>query len=64
MTGPFILKATARIHADKAEAYAPMVEVYGPPNDALMEWLQRATEGIKLTLDPVHWGGFTRLQGG
>lgn len=124
MTGPFILRATSRIHPGKAEAYAPLakeicelveeheprvlgfhiyvnedqttevvvqihpdaeslqyhlellgkrvaetfaytdfesLEVYGAPNDALMDYLQRATEGIPFTVHNVHWGGFTRL---
>jgi len=37
------------------------LEVFGSPNDALMGWLERATEGIPFTVHPVHWGGFTRL---
>jgi quinol monooxygenase YgiN len=37
------------------------LEIYGQPNDALMEWIPRVTEGIHFSLHPVHWGGFTRF---
>ena len=40
------------------------LEIYGQPSDGLKEWISRATKGIPFTLHPVHWGGFTRLQGG
>ena len=126
MSGPFIVKATSKIHPGKAAAYAPLaaeicrlveeqeprvlgfhiyvdeergsevviqihpdaesmlyhlkvlgekvrqtfdysdfqsLEIYGPPSDALMDVLQRATQGIPLTVHPVHWCGFNRLQG-
>jgi hypothetical protein len=39
------------------------LEIYGEPNDALKEWLPRVSEGIAFTFHPLHWGGFTRLQG-
>jgi hypothetical protein len=39
------------------------LEIYGQPNDAILEWLPRVTEGISFTLHPMQWGGFTRLQG-
>jgi len=38
------------------------LEIYGKPNDELLKWLPRVTEGIKFMLYPVHWGGFTRLK--
>jgi hypothetical protein len=37
------------------------LEIYGQPNDALLEWLSHVTEGIRFTLHPTQWGGFTRL---
>jgi len=39
------------------------LEIYGQPNAALLEWLPHVTEGIRFTLHPMQWGGFTRLQG-
>ena len=39
------------------------LEIYGQPNEALLGWLPRLTEGITLTLHPTQWGGFTRLDG-
>jgi len=39
------------------------LEIYGQPNDVLLEWLPHLTEGIRFTLHPTQWGGFTRLQG-
>ena len=39
------------------------LEIYGQPNDALLEWLPHVTEGIRFTLHPMQWGGFTRLRG-
>ena len=39
------------------------LEIYGQPNQAILEWLPYVTEGIKFTLHPVQWGGFTRLRG-
>ena len=38
------------------------LEIYGQPNEALLEWLPHVTEGIRFTLHPTQWGGFTRLQ--
>lgn len=37
------------------------LEIYGQPNEALMKWLPKVTDGVQFTLHPVHWGGFTRL---
>ena len=39
------------------------LEIYGEPNEALLAWLPRVTEGITFTLHPTQWGGFTRLDG-
>lgn len=39
------------------------LEIYGQPNEALLAWLPHVTEGIKFTLYPMQWGGFTRLEG-
>jgi hypothetical protein len=37
------------------------LEIYGQPNDELMEWIERVSEGVPVTLHEMHWGGFTRL---
>lgn len=37
------------------------LEVYGEPNEELTEWLARVGQGVKFSLHPVPWGGFTRL---
>ena len=39
------------------------LEIYGEPNEAILEWLPFVTEGIRFTLHPTHWGGFTRMAG-
>jgi hypothetical protein len=39
------------------------MEIYGEPNEALLEWLPHVTEGIEFSLHATHWGGFTRLEG-
>jgi hypothetical protein len=36
------------------------LEIYGQPNDAIKQWLPHVTQGIKFTLHPSQWGGFTR----
>ena len=37
------------------------LEIYGEPNEALKEWLERVSQGVEFSLHPVQWGGFTRL---
>jgi hypothetical protein len=39
------------------------LDIYGQPNDAIMEWLPHVTGEIQFTLQPTQWGGFSRLQG-
>ena len=55
-----VLGREVRETADYADFES--LEIYGQPNDALLEWLPHVTEGIKFTLHPTQWGGFTRLQ--
>lgn len=39
------------------------IEVYGPPNDAVLEVIKMmATPGVSVRVKPRHLGGFTRLQ--
>ena len=38
------------------------LEIYGEPNEALAEWLGRASQGVTFNHYPAHWGGFTRAQ--
>ncbi len=51
----------AKVRETFAYADFTALEVYGQPNDALLQYLTRATEGIPLTVYPTHWGGFTRI---
>ena len=37
------------------------LEIYGEPNEALKEWLERVSQGVEFSLHPVQWGDFTRL---
>jgi hypothetical protein len=39
------------------------IQVYGPPNDAVVEMIRMmATPGVSVSVKPRHLGGFTRLQ--
>ena len=40
------------------------LEIYGEPDDALKEWIERVSEGVQFSLHSTHWGGFTRLSEG
>ena len=46
-------------------AYADFesLEVYGPPSERLRAIFEAESQ-VHVTFHPIHWGGFTRLQGG
>ena len=39
------------------------LEIYGAVSDELGKWIERVSEGVPVSLYPVHLGGFTRLNG-
>ena len=52
-----------RVRATFEFADFESLEVHGPPSDRLRRMLHAYEDTVAVTYHPIHWGGFTRLQG-